>query len=210
MNQNSNVINWPFFQDREFSSQNPSEFHNLRSKRSWFLWEGIALVALGLIAMSASVFTTIVSMGFLGWLLLIGGIIHSVRAFSTPKWSGFMVTLLAGILYAVAGVLIIRSPMATAIMLTFLIAPLLMVGGIVRALAAATIRFPQWGWSTFSGVMGLVLGVLIWNQWPTSGLWLIGTLIGIEMFFSGVSMMALSMALKVPSSIRTMDGKVAA
>lgn len=196
MNSSSHVISSPFLENSDPSTRALSDLQNLRSKRGWFLAEGILLMILGLIATGTSVFTTVVSITFLGWLMLVGGIVHSVRAFSTQKWSGFFVTLLAGILYAIAGILIIGSPVATALMLTFLIAPLLMVGGTVRALAAVTIRFPQWGWSALSGVMGFVLGILIWNQWPSSGLWLIGTLVGIEMFFSGVSMLTLSMALK--------------
>ncbi len=193
----------------QFANHIVAEFSSLRKIWGWFLVEGIALVVLGLIAISASTLTTLVSVSLIGWLLLVGGIIHAIHAFSAGKWGGVVSGLFTGVLYAVAGFLTIRSPAATAMMLTFLLAPLFIVGGIVRIIMAMTNRYPQWGWSVFSGLMALVLGVMIWNQWPNSGFWVIGTFVGIEMFFSGFATCMFSIALKNVPVIENVN-KVAA
>jgi uncharacterized membrane protein HdeD (DUF308 family) len=210
MNPNDNVLNWPFFRETHFSDKSATEFYSLRTNWGWFLAEGIALTALGFIAISFSLSATIMSVAFLGWLFLFAGIVQSIRAFSTKRWSGSFVKILAAVLYVVAGILIIQSPTTTALMLTFLIAPLFIVCGIVKMISTITTRSPQWGWGALSGAMGVVLGILIWNQWPSSGTWVIGTLVGIEMLFSGISVVTFALALKALSIASGRGEKVAA
>src|SRR5207302_11244625 len=67
-------------------------------KRSWvwFLALGIVLVLLGLIALSWSVLTTLVSVVVFGWLLLLGGVLSVVHAFLRRRWGGFFLELFAG------------------------------------------------------------------------------------------------------------------
>ena len=113
---------------------------------------------------------------------------------------GYFVDLLAGLLYSVAGFLIVTHPAATAMGLTLLIAILLIFGGIFRIAAAITVRFHNGIWLLLHGLVNLLLGSCIWQDWPISGLWVIGLFIGIDMIFNGWSLIMLGLAAKNLSS----------
>jgi uncharacterized membrane protein HdeD (DUF308 family) len=55
---------------------------------------------------------------------------------------------------------------------------------------------PGSGWILFDGIVTLILGVLVWRQWPSSSLWVIGTLVGISMIFTGMTRLMLSLAVR--------------
>ena len=104
--------------------------------------------------------------------------------------------MLAGVLYAAIGVLIFDRPIAAAATLTLLIAAFLIVGGIFRIAAALTMRFEGWVWSLISGVIALLLGLMIWWQWPEASLWVIGLFVGIEVLFNGWTWVMLALGLR--------------
>lgn len=173
----------------------------VRRTWGWFLALGIVLVLLGMMALGWSVLTTLVSVVVFGWFLLLAGILSVLHAFWRRRWGGFFVELFAGILYAVFGLMVVGNPAVSAVALTLLIAVFLMIGGIFRILTALAVRFHHWIWVLLNGVISLLLGVMIWSQWPVSGLWVIGLFIGIDMIFYGWSLIMLAMAVKsIPSS----------
>ncbi len=175
----------------------------LKRNWGWFLALGIALVVLGIVALGATVATTIVSVLLFGWLLIVGGIFQGVHAFWRERgWGGFFIDLLTGILYVVVGFMIVAHPAESALTLTLLIALFLMFGGIFRIVVALMLRFPHWGWLVLHGAINLVLGIAIWRRWPWDGLWVIGLFIGIDLIFNGWSLVMLGLAAKrIPQEI---------
>jgi len=169
---------------------------DLKGSWGWFVALGIALVLLGLVAVSWSGLATLVSVEVFGWLLLVGGVLSVVHAFVRRRWGGFLVELLAGVLYAIVGLIVIDSPAEGAVALTLLFALFLLVGGVFRIMTALTVRFHHWVWMLLNGVVSLLLGLMIWKQWPLSGLWVIGLFIGIDMIFYGWSLIMLGMAVR--------------
>lgn len=167
---------------------------NLKKNRGWYLALGILLVVVGLIAMGSSLATTLVSVVFFGWLMMFGGIAEVLHSFWRKDWGGFFVDLLGGVLYFVVGGMLVANPAASAVGITLVIAAFLIVSGLFRIFAALAGRPPHWGWLLLSGLMGLLLGMLIWAEWPVSGFWVIGLFIGIEMLFNGWSLIMLSIA----------------
>jgi uncharacterized membrane protein HdeD (DUF308 family) len=115
---------------------------------------------------------------------------------SSGTWSGFFVDLIVGVLYGVAGFLVVMNPAASAVTLTLLIAMLLIVVGIFRIVAAIAARYPSWGWLALHGLISVLLGVLIWQQWPVSGFWVIGLFIGLELIVNGAALAMLSLAAR--------------
>jgi uncharacterized membrane protein HdeD (DUF308 family) len=172
------------------------DFDILRRNRGWFLALGIVQIILGMIALGSSVFATIVSVAIFGWLLLIGGVLAIGHAFWERQWNGFFIDLLTGVLYAIVGFMIISNPVEAAVGLTLLIALFLLMGGIFRIVAALVGRFEHRGWLLLNGVITLLMGIMIWRQWPLSGLWVIGLFVGIEMIFYGWSLVMLGIAAK--------------
>jgi uncharacterized membrane protein HdeD (DUF308 family) len=165
----------------------------LRERWGWILALGIVLIVLGAAAVGSSVLMTVATMMFIGWLMIAGGVLEAVHAFTTQAWSGFVVDLLSGILYAVAGFFMIANPGASALALTLVIALYLVFSGIFRIVMTLVRRFEHWPWFLLHGVVNLVLGVAIWRQWPLSGLWVIGLFVGIDLLFNGWSLMMLAL-----------------
>jgi uncharacterized membrane protein HdeD (DUF308 family) len=173
-----------------------SGIDEVRKHSTWFLVIGIALVILGMIAIGYAVEMTIVSVLFLGWLLIIGGIFEVIHGFSRRQWSGFFINLLAGVLYAVAGVVMIANPALAAVSLTLLIAIILIVAGLFRLVVAFSTPLHHRGWLILNGVISILLGVMIWRSWPVSGLWVIGMFIGIDMIFDGWTEIMLALSVR--------------
>jgi uncharacterized membrane protein HdeD (DUF308 family) len=157
----------------------------VRKHSTWFLVLGIALVIIGIIAIGSAVAMTIVSVMFLGWLLILAGLFEVIHGFRHRPWSGFFINLLGGVLYAVAGVVMVANPALAAVTLTRLIAMMLIVAGLFRLFIAFSTPLHHRGWLILNGAISIILGVMIWDSWPSSGLWGIGLFIGIDMIFDG-------------------------
>ena len=164
----------------------------------WFLLLGIVLIVLGLAVLSytgmvwASIATAIVFGGF----MVVGGIVYIVGAFFTRGWGGFFLSLLAGVLYLAAGVVLIDHPLEAVILYTLLLAVFFFVEGLFRIIAALAGQFRHWGWVLLNGVVTLLLGVLIWRQWPLSGLYVVGLFLGINLVVSGVTYATLGLKVR--------------
>lgn len=173
-----------------------SELETLRKNRFWILVLGIALVALGTAAISWACLATITiaATWLFGVVLLAGGIAEIVHAV-TARGSSTLVHLLIGVLYSVVGFIVISDPGDSALVLTRIISIFLIVGGLFRIVSALSHRFAGWGWVLLNGVVTLALGVLIYREWPASGLWFIGLYLGIDMILNGWSWIALALML---------------
>ena len=76
------------------------------------------------------------------------------------------------------------------------IACFFLIGGIYRLVSAISMQFPHWGFAAFSGLVSILLGLMLWAQWPVSGLWFIGMCIGIDLIFRGASWVSLALRLR--------------
>ncbi|MDB5335217.1 MAG: uncharacterized protein JWN70_836 [Planctomycetaceae bacterium] len=168
----------------------------LKKRSGWFIGLGIALVVLGMMALGSAMIFTLASMVFIGSLLAAAGILQTIHALLAKRWGGFFVDLLMGVMNIVVGLLIAGHPAAVAAALTLLIAVFLIVGGIFRIVLAMAIRFQHVFWLVLHGVINVMLGVMILQEWPISGLWVIGLFIGIDMVFNGWALIMLGMAAK--------------
>ena len=173
--------------------------HMLESVRrnwQWFLFFGILLIILGMLAIGSSVAATLFSVVFLGSLLVIGGVTQVIHAIWTREWTGFFLSIVLGLFYVVAGLLFIFRPEASAVSLTLFIGAFCLIGGLFRLISAAVIRFNQWGWVFFNGIVTFLLGLLILADWPVSGLWVIGLFLGIDLIMIGCGWTLMALAVR--------------
>jgi len=182
--------------DRPLVTELRHELTALRGNWMWFVVLGVALVVLGLVALGAVVIASLAAAVAIGALLLVGGGAEVAGAFWCRGWSGFFLQLLSGVLSIVVGVLFLRAPVGALAALTLLVACFLMVGGIFKIVAAVAYRIAAWGWALAGGIIDLILGVMIWQEWPASALWVIGLFVGINLLFRGFNWIALGMALR--------------
>ncbi|MBV8676240.1 MAG: HdeD family acid-resistance protein [Planctomycetaceae bacterium] len=172
------------------------ELNALRGNWFWFVMLGIALVVLGAIALGSVVIASLATAVAIGMLIFLGGVAETLGAFWCRGWSGFFFHLLSGVLSIVIGVIFLRAPVGALLALTLLVASFLMVGGIFKIVAAVSYRFAAWGWPLVSGIVDLILGVLIWQEWPASALWVIGLFVGINLVFRGFNWIGLGLSLR--------------
>ena len=172
------------------------ELGALRGNWFWFVILGASLVVLGTVALGSVVVASLAAAAVIGVLLLLGGAAEAVGAFWCRGWSGFFLELLSGVLSIVVGLLFLRAPADALAALTLLLACFLMVGGFFKIVTAAVYRFAAWGWSLAGGIIDVILGQMIWQEWPASGLWVIGLFVGINLLFRGFNWIALGLALR--------------
>jgi len=182
--------------DRPWVNQLRHDLAALSGNWFWFVLLGVALVVMGGVALAAVGVASLATAMMLGALLLVSGLFEIAGSFWSRRWSGFFLHLLSGVLSVVVGVMFLRAPGDAMLILTLLLACLLMVSGIFKIVAALSHRFAMWGWTLFSGLLDVILGVLIWEGWPESAFWVLGMFLGINLIFRGVNWIALGFALR--------------
>ena len=175
------------------------ELQHMRNNWCWFMLLGILLTVGGTAAIIVPLITaaaSLVAVIVLGIVLMIAGVGTIIGSIWAGKWSGMLLHLLVGVLYVVVGFLITDRPVAAVVVFTLYIAMIFILLGSYRIVAALAVRFPQWGWALLNGVITLLAGVIIYKHFPSSALWVIGLLIGLEMLFNGWTWIMLAVGLR--------------
>ena len=176
------------------------ELDALRGDWLWFVSLGIGLVVLGAIALSSMAIASLATAVALGVLILVSGAAETLGAFWCRAWSGFTLHLLSGLLSMVVGVMFLRAPVGALATLTLLVACFLIVGGAFKIVAATSCQFSAWGWPLASGLIDVILGIMIWQEWPASSFWVIGLFVGINLVFRGFNWVVLGLSLRTLAS----------
>lgn len=161
-----------------------------------FGWSITLSIILILAGIAAILLPPVMGVGvtlFIGWLLIISAITHFVFAWKSHTAGSILWEALVGVVYLVAGVYLIVHPLVGLISLTLVLAIYLLVEGIFEIILAFMVVRGR-GWIIFDGILTLILAFLIWRTWPSSSVWVIGTLVGISMLFSGFSRLMYSVA----------------
>lgn len=167
-------------------------------KNNWgsYLALGIMLNIVGTLAIIFAFTSTIFSVIYLGSMLVILGVFEAVQSFKIHPISRFILHFFLSTVCAITGLYLIFYPTINAINLTLLLAIFFVVTGILRIIFSAIGHTPHRFWLLLNGIITLILGLLIWHQWPVSGLWVIGMFLGIDMVFMGWNWIMLALSLK--------------
>jgi uncharacterized membrane protein HdeD (DUF308 family) len=169
----------------------------LRQAAGWSIGLGILLLILGVIAICFPFASSLAAAIWVAWLLIIGGVLLLAHAFRVRHESGFWLKLLWAVIYLVAGILLLASPIGGVLTLTLVLAVLWIVeGGTAIVLAFRLKPARPWGWILFDGIITLLLGLLIWIGWPGNAPWLLGLFLGISLLATGISVLLFGLALR--------------
>ena len=147
---------------------------------------GIVMVLAGISVLGDVMLFTVVSTMFIGWVSIFTGAFEIIHAFWTKGWGGFLWQVLAGILYIAFGAVLVGQPVASALILTYVLGLVLLISGFVRILLGIS-HWRQAGWiMLLSGVFGVVAGLVILTGFPMTGLWIIGFLLGVDLISHGI------------------------
>jgi len=163
----------------------------------WSIGLSVLLIVAGILAIALPFAAGIAINVLIAWLLVFCGCVHLVFSWHTRTTGGFFWELLVGILYTFIGVYMLVHPLRGLMTLTLALAIYLFLEAILEFALGFKLRpLPGSGWLLFDGVITLILAVMIWRTWPSSSAWVIGTLVGISMLFSGTSRLMLSLAAR--------------
>jgi uncharacterized membrane protein HdeD (DUF308 family) len=185
---------------------NPNQIDHVNHAAQWSVVASVALILAGLLAIIAPAVSGLLLTMVVAWVLIFGGVAHFVYAFNThtgsyPGMGGVMHSsgsmwweILLGILYVATGIYMLINPVVALATLTVVLASYLAVAAILEFVLAFHFRHVKGsGWLLFDAIISLVLAVLIFRTWPQNSLWVIGTLVGISILFSGTTRLSLAM-----------------
>jgi uncharacterized membrane protein HdeD (DUF308 family) len=170
--------------------------HALHEHWKLYLAEGAILLLLGFIAIVIPPLATLAVTILLGWLFLISGIVGLVTSFWMRQAPGFLWSLVSAALGIVVGIVLLASPVQGAFSLTLVLIAFFIVEGIASIMFALDHKRElsgQWGWMLMSGIVDLVLSAMILAGLPSTAVWAIGLLVGINMMFGGVALIAMAL-----------------
>ncbi len=147
---------------------------------------GIVLMIAGMLAVMSPFVAGMSITIMVGAMLAVGGIGQCFLAFKTGAFGKGLMIFIVGVLMAIAGFYIMNQPVAGLATLTILLMFYLLVTGVLEIFVAFQLKpTAGWGLELFNGIVTLLLGLMLWRQFPLSGAWAIGVLFGIKMIFSG-------------------------
>jgi uncharacterized membrane protein HdeD (DUF308 family) len=158
---------------------------------------GVALIVLGVLAVLAPVFAGVGVAILVGVLMIVAGIARSLFAFRARTWVKGVFGFLLGAFVTLGGILLLIRPWLGLVSLTLLLAAYFFMEGVFEIVYALKHRaFQGWGWMFAGGVVTFLLGFLIWIEWPVSGIWAIGILVGLHFVLGGAALIGLGTACR--------------
>jgi len=160
------------------------------------LW-GVLLIVFGIVAVGSPFLAAVAVNAVVAWLIVLAGVVHLMLAFSAHGAGSMIWKLLVGVAYLCFGAYLIVHPILGVASLTLVLASLFLLEGILDIVLFFKMR-PMHGstWVLLDGIITLLLGLMIYAQWPSSSAWAIGTMVGISMIFSGVARVMMSLAVR--------------
>ena len=177
------------------SRHTPADF--VRHASTWSIVWGVLLVVLGVLAVGSPFVAAVAVNAVLAWLIVVAGVVHVILAFQAHRAGSLLWRLLVGLAYIFFGVYLIAHPALGVASLTLLLASLFLVEGVFDIALFFQVRSMHGSsWVLIDGIITLLLGLMIYRQWPSSSAWAIGTLVGVSMIISGITRVMQSLAVR--------------
>ena len=176
----------------------------VRQASSWSIVWGILLIGFGMLAIGSPFLAAVAVNAVVAWLIVLAGVVHQTLAFSAHGAGSFIWKLLVGLAYLFFGGYLIMHPVLAVASLTLVLASLFLIEGILDIILFFKMR-PMQGssWVLIDGIITLLLGLMIYAQWPSSSAWAIGTLVGVSMIISGITRVMMSLAMRKATDVVT-------
>jgi uncharacterized membrane protein HdeD (DUF308 family) len=175
----------------------PSSAPRPRTSWYWFVLLGVLLMLLGVFAWFDVVAVTLAGVVFIGAALVVGGVLQVIHAFLDRSWSVFLLHILSGLLYVVGGFLIMAEPIRGSVVITLVLAVVMIVAGGFRvAIAIRHWHMGGAGLLLLGGLVSIGVGGALYVTLPWSGLWVVGTLIAVELIVHGAAWFEFGLAVR--------------
>ena len=157
----------------------------------------VVIIVLGILSIALPAYSGMTITVILGVLLVIGGALRTTFAFVTTSWGSAILRFLFGLVMFFGGIWLVMNPDMGMSTLTIILAVMFVVDGISQVIFSFFLK-PIGGGTMMllDGILGIVLGILIFVKWPASGEWAIGLLVGIKLLIDGIALLTLGMVGK--------------
>jgi uncharacterized membrane protein HdeD (DUF308 family) len=176
---------------------------------NWSLLWGVLLIVLGVMAVGSPMIAAVAVNVVVAWLVVVAGVAHLALAFHARGAGSVIWRTLVGLAYIAFGVYLVAQPAIGVASLTLVLGSLFLVEGILEVALFFQLRALKGaGLFLLDGIVTLLLGLMIYLQWPSSSAWAIGTLVGVSLIISGVTRVMMSVAVRKATDI--LSPKIAA
>jgi uncharacterized membrane protein HdeD (DUF308 family) len=169
----------------------------LRQNAGWAVGIGILLLVLGLLSVASPLASGLAVTVSVGALLIIGGVAKCLLAFRAGAFGRAVLVFLFGVLTLIVGGYMVSQPLAGLASITLFLAAYFVATGIVAIVASVQMKPAKgWGWMLANAIVTLLLGAMIWGQWPMSGAWAVGVLFGVQLAMTGMALLTAGSAVR--------------
>lgn len=169
----------------------------VRHSSGWFVALGVLMVILGILAIAEPLVASFAAELVLGCLFVAAGIIQFAYAFRSHGAGSLLLKVVLALLYLCTGLLLLFNPLVGIISLTLVVGIFFFVDGVLRTILAFQLKPARnWGLVLLNGILSIILGILIWSQWPANAPWILGLLVGIGLLLNG------ALTIIFPNTIR--------
>jgi uncharacterized membrane protein HdeD (DUF308 family) len=163
----------------------------------WYIAAAVLFIVLGIFAIIEPGIAAVGVTILVGWLLVVGAVFHFVAAFKGGGAKQVIFQILIGILYLIGGVYFLTHTVMGPATLTLILAGIILAEGVIEVISYFRLRGEgASGWLLLNGIITLFLGGLIWFHWPSSTVWAIGILVGVNLLMTGISRLMFGIAVR--------------
>jgi uncharacterized membrane protein HdeD (DUF308 family) len=169
----------------------------IKKTSGWLIGIGVVFILLGMMAIIEPGIAGLAVTILVGWLLIFGGLAHLIAAFSGGGAGRVIWQVLIGILYIFGGIHFLTHQLLALGTLTLLLAVIILMEAVFEIISYFRMRGERGsGWLLVNALITLLLGGLIWFHWPSSSVWAIGILVGVNLLMTGISRLMLGLGAR--------------
>lgn len=163
----------------------------------WYIAAAVLLIVLGIFGIVEPGIAGLGVTLLVGWLLIFGAVMHFIAAFKGGGAKQVIFQVLVGLVYLIGGGYFLTHTIMGVATLTLLLSCIILAEGVIEVMSYFRLRGEgASSWLLINGIVTLLLGALIFLHWPSSSIWAIGTLVGINLLMTGISRLMFGLAAR--------------
>ena len=153
-------------------------------------FRGLVLIALGITAIAFPVAASITATYVVGWILIVAGFTHLVLRWRAERDGSMVRAAFVSVAYVVAGIGILANPLWGAATIALVLGATLALEGVISVVMYFTVERTS-TWVMVHVVLTVAVAIIIVSGWLSYSVWIIGTLLGINVLMAGVFELAM-------------------